>query len=444
MQYSNIYSDLDIEFNTLGLLMRKDNLIKAMSLGLEELDFTIDKNKDVYKLLSKCLEVERSTDIAFLLNLASKFKVEREDLYTLYQETLIVSDISPYLNKLFELRANRDFLNLSEKIKSGNLDTLEMTKEIDSINELKDRAKRDDIIISLDRVEYFEINKLERVPTGLESIDRMLKGFFTGTLNIITGYSGAGKSTLINQMCIAESLVRNYKVFLFSGELSNQQLKMWLSPTLCGKKYFDDNSKLKESSTKIVDRYLKDKLLTYSDDSGIVTDRRLLNDMTRLVKRGVRVFIIDNLMKVELTGEDKNQLLAQRRFINDLKVFAKKHNVIVHLIAHPRKPVNGDKISKYDVAGSSDITNLADTVMIVYRITEEDKAKDESFIGYDAAIKVVKDRTCGNSDFTKLFKFDKDRKRFYGSSLELDRDYIFLSDMTKVNQEEIRLPEWRD
>ena len=105
-----------------------------------------------------------------------------------------------------------------------------------------------------------------------------------------------------------------------------------------------------------------------------------------------------------------------------LKSFAKKYNCIVHLVAHPRKAQNGQiGLDKSDISGSANITNLADYVMIVQRIKdEEDNTKDKHTI-----LTIDKDRYMGTRLGIELL-FDKDRRRFYcknGMGEELEVDY---------------------
>ena len=119
----------------------------------------------------------------------------------------------------------------------------------------------------------------------------------------------------------------------------------------------------------------------------------------------MKVFCIDNLMVTE--NDEKEELRNQTEIVKMLKSFAKKYNCIVHLVAHPRKSQNGyTGLDKSDISGSANITNLADYVMLVQRIKdEEDKTKDKH----------------------TLFSIDKDRRRFYcqnGMGEELKVDYL--------------------
>ena len=87
--------------------------------------------------------------------------------------------------------------------------------------------------------------------------------------------------------------------------------------------------------------------------------------MKQLATRlGVKVFVIDNLMVLE--SNVKEELKAQSEVVKKLKNFAKKYNCIVHLVAHPRKSMN-EEITKDDVAGTANITNLADYVTTIER-----------------------------------------------------------------------------
>ena len=142
----------------------------------------------------------------------------------------------------------------------------------------------------------------------------------------------------------------------------------------------------------------------------------VLNKMEILAKRqGVKVFVIDNLMILEMSTSEEYK--AQSEAIKKLKAFAKKYNAIVHLVAHPRKSMN-EEITKDDVAGTANITNLADYVTTIERNFKVDRE-------YDAKLSILKNRHTGVNTCSTL-KFDSDRKRFYSSSekFELGVNYL--------------------
>jgi hypothetical protein len=73
---------------------------------------------------------------------------------------------------------------------------------------------------------------------------------------------------------------------------------------------------------------------------------------------------------------------------------AKDHNIIIFLIAHPRKTAGGaDYFRNDDVAGSSDVTNLADTILNYTMPRVDDKNPDPD--PGDRVLQITKNRLNG-------------------------------------------------
>ncbi|WP_154840617.1 DnaB-like helicase C-terminal domain-containing protein [Clostridium paraputrificum] len=424
--------NLQIEKVLLGSSMwSKRILVKLLDKGVVEEDFYSSKYRIVFNALVKCYADKNSTDILIVSKECAKNGVLASEVTDIYQSGNEGYDINALINELLDLRIVRERIRLADDIRSGVLSTdEEIKKRFDSIEFIKSKIGNENTITTLDKVSIVDVYKMDKIPTGFREIDCKLLGFAMGSLNIITGYNGNGKSTLINQMCIAESIARGYKVFAYSPELTNSNFKSWLYPTIADKDHFVEKEyravKYKyvgDIGIKYIDSWIKDKLFLYTDDSITHDEKQLLTDMKQLAEnKGVKVFIIDNLMKIELEGSYKNELISQRRFVNRLKEFARRYGAVVHLVAHPKKPnENNKKIGKFDIAGSGDITNLADYVMSISRVSEEDREKIP--ILKDSVIKVMKDRIKGNSEFAINLEFDRVRKRFYSSQFELNKDY---------------------
>ena len=144
---------------------------------------------------------------------------------------------------------------------------------------------------------------------------------------------------------------------------------------------------------------------------------------------GVKVFCIDNLMVTE--NDEKDELKNQTEIVKKLKSFAKKYNCIVHLVAHPRKAQYGqNSLDKSDISGSANITNLADYVIIVQRIKEDENPT----IDKHTLLTIDKDRYMGSRLGIELL-FEKDRRRFYcknGNGEELEVNY-FMQNLEQIN-----------
>ena len=279
-------------------------------------------------------------------------------------------------------------------------------------------------VATLDMIEDFDVHEAETVKTGIDYIDETLIGMVFGSLNILSGRNGSGKSTILNQIYIAEAIKQGYKTFLFSGELVGGNVKYWLLQTLANEDQFaeytaKDCHKYKKVTIQAKEKIIndiKDRFFLYDSDDYRI--EAIIEKMTILAKRyGVRVFVIDNLMTIESSLKDKYE--AETDIVKKLKNFAKKYNALVHLVAHPRKSMN-DEIEKDDVAGSANITNLADYVTTISR------AKDDE-VEYDAILKILKNRHTGVNVGKKLM-FSIERKRFYSAETEkeLNKRYLDL------------------
>ncbi|MGL5345731.1 MAG: DnaB-like helicase C-terminal domain-containing protein [Peptostreptococcaceae bacterium] len=278
-------------------------------------------------------------------------------------------------------------------------------------------------IATLDLVEDFNIYEAEKLATGIRGIDDKIVGMMFGSLNVFSGRNGAGKSTILNQIYVSESIRQGYKAFIFSGELVCSNVKEWLISTIANADDYieytsKDGHKYKrvslEARKRIID-HIKDKIYLYDNDD--YTIEAILLKMEILVKRfGVKVFCIDNLMTIETNERDEYK--AQTLAVKKLKNFAKKYNVIVHLVAHPRKSMNAE-INKDDVAGSANITNLADYVTTIERLFNEDGTDNVT------KLNILKNRHTGKNCYVEL-KFDSNRHRFYSSSMmeELGVNYL--------------------
>ena len=118
------------------------------------------------------------------------------------------------------------------------------------------------------------------------------------------------------------------------------------------------------------------------------------------------MFLVDNLMSARFKAMRESDFFrAQSNFTGRLVEFAKKYEVHVHLVAHPRK--TSSKLEADDVGGSGDITNRADNVFSLARL-DEVEAEEK---GYDTVLDVLKNRSFGFSGSFGL-TFDPKTRRF--------------------------------
>ena len=143
------------------------------------------------------------------------------------------------------------------------------------------------------------------------------------------------------------------------------------------------------------------------DSYGAVSDDSLLEVFGYAAQRyGCKVFMIDNLMTTVFAGNEKDFYRKQSEFVNRVAEFAQKYDVHVHLVAHPRK--THGRLTKMDVAGSGDITNRADNVLAVHRLTPKEKSEENC----DTILEIFKNRFSGQQDVEIQLNFDSSCRRF--------------------------------
>ena len=120
---------------------------------------------------------------------------------------------------------------------------------------------------------------------------------------------------------------------------------------------------------------------------------------------GCKHVVIDSLMKCGIDDDNYNE---QKKFVDQLCWAAKNENIHIHLVAHMRKKSNEtERPNKFDVLGSSAITNLVDNVLIMYRNkSKEAKIEMGEEVGEfesDATLEVRKNRHGGTEGGIKLY-----------------------------------------
>lgn len=224
----------------------------------------------------------------------------------------------------------------------------------------------------LNEVERVNLNNMEKISSGIRSLDRLLGGFYFGQLILLTGERGEGKSTLASQFG-SFAVSEGYPVFFYSGELMDWYFKAWFDLQVAGSRHINPlKSNLGYTSYSIDGNYIGQIESWYAGkafvyDNGIVEEgeeeESILETMEKAIKQyGCRVLVVDNLMTA-ITDDIASDLYRQQtKFVKNLATLAKRYNVLIFLIAHPRKSV-GTEFGNDDIAGSGNITNLVDVVM---------------------------------------------------------------------------------
>ena len=275
-------------------------------------------------------------------------------------------------------------------------------------------------VIDMASVEYKNFDEIPRIPTGFEGLNKVLKGgFMFGTVVLLTGQRGNGKSTIGSQF-VCEALKAGHNAFMYSGELPNFWVKDWINVQLYGKQH------LTNSEIAQCENFYRGRLYLYNADI-IETDE--MDDLLKVVedtiiKKDIKFVLLDNLMTALESDYDETLYRKQSNFVGRLAKLSKALQVVIVLIAHPRKRSNNNKyvFENDDVSGSGDITNKVDTII------SYDKPKDSDLISENHRIlRVTKNRLWGWLTKIDLFYSDESRRTSEDAN-DFSRNYLGNND----------------
>ncbi|MGL5764303.1 MAG: AAA family ATPase, partial [Sarcina sp.] len=285
------------------------------------------------------------------------------------------------------------------------------------------------------------------------------------------GGSGTGKTTFVNQSVILSHLLAGEKVFWYNAEFKNDiGLKNFLQ---CVTKRQDDiemiekgrfkgkmryEFAMKEESFERLKKCLGDNLCIYRDS--VLNDPETvfveIEKHARLT--GIKTIVIDNLMCLKNRDiEDDNRAVTV--LMMKLKELANELGLAIFIVAHTKKGQKGME-SQESIAGSSNVGNLADNVLILTKeLKDEEKinyyiannatnippSKDGNIVN-DRKIIIDKNRNDGDLENVCLI-FDKKLRRFdtgSGSVLSVDYEAELLKVLGKQREQakqSIEIPE---
>ena len=194
-----------------------------------------------------------------------------------------------------------------------------------------------------------------------------------GRLMIVTGIPGDGKSEFLDEMAIRFSLKYDWRCAWFSPENFPVTLHHpKLIEKLIGKRFKKGLMNPLELDAAI--GYLSQNFFDILPEEGYRVDTILERAETLVRRKGIRVFILDpyNCLEHQIpSGQSETQYISE--FLEKLRSFARRRQVLVILAAHPTK-MKRDPLTKqfpvptmYDISGSAAFFNKADFGIAVER-----------------------------------------------------------------------------
>ena len=223
----------------------------------------------------------------------------------------------------------------------------------------------------------FEKGLQKGATLGMGELDDMLS-LEVGRLMIVTGIPGDGKSEFLDEMAVHLSLNYDWRCAWFSPENFPVTLHHpKLIEKLIGKRFLKGLITPTEFEAAV--NYLSHNFFDILPEEGYRVDTILEKAEALVRRKGIRVFILDpyNCLEHQIpTGQSETQYISE--FLEKLRSFARRRQVLVVLAAHPTK-MKRDPLTKqfpvptmYDISGSAAFFNKADFGIAI----ERDRTKE--------------------------------------------------------------------
>ena len=304
-------------------------------------------------------------------------------------------------------------------------------------------------IKDITEVKKVNLADLEKFNTGIQALNKIIGGFYMGQVILLTGERGKGKSTLASQFGTM-AIKAGYTTFFYSGELMDWYFRNWLDMQVAGDRFINKirnpygtyDYSVNGNVYPSIERWYAGRVKIY--DNNIVREDEhedLLGTIQKAITRySCRVIFIDNLMTAldDDIASDLNR--QQTAFVRKLTQIAKQFNVLIFLIAHPKKNQSGKwTFTNDDVAGSSNITNLVD-VVLRYDTPNKDAEYDEDVPRPERVLQVFKNRLTGKVKLDGIgLYYQESSRRISEDKMTFDWELGWESECftTKIEQMEI-------
>ena len=439
----------EAEQSVLGsILIDKDAIIKIADLINPE-DFYYDIHKIIYEAITDLYSRHDPIDLLTLANLLE----ERKQIDTIggpeyLAEITSIVPTSTHIFKYAQIVKNKS--TLRKMIKAGSVITACGYSEDSNIENLLETSEKEVFGISqtflkdrfihikevLDkRYEEFatlhhadEKDKVKGIPTGYNSLDKILSGMQPSDLIIVAARPSMGKTALALSMAQKITIESNKKktVGIFSLEMSKEQLVDRLFCSILGVDSWKlQNGKLSDQDFQNMGEAM-DKLNNapiYIDDSVGMSIPQLKAKARRLqMEHGLDLIILDylQLMSTGNNNYQSNRVQEISEISRSLKALGRELHVPIIAISQLSRAVElrNPKIPQLsDLRESGAIEQDADVVMMLYRkdYYEENLTEDEVGIT-EVFIRKHRNGPIGKAEL----RFDKTQMRFF----DIDRRHV--------------------
>ena len=217
-----------------------------------------------------------------------------------------------------------------------------------------------------------------------------------GSTSLMCGQSGSGKSMLAGQFAL-HAMEQGFKSLIVSLEMT--------VPHSLARMVTQSSLVASPDMTEVLDftRWANGKLWFYRQQGSINFKTLLAVVRYTVANLKVKFIVVDSLMTMGDIPSDDYQ--GQKRLMLALSIAARDLGVHILLITHARKGLSvDDRLDKFSVAGSADLTNLACCVLLLQKTPASRRERDAT--APDATFEIAKARHFDTAETTLDLWFD--------------------------------------
>ena len=188
-----------------------------------------------------------------------------------------------------------------------------------------------------------------------------------GEILLWAGANFHGKSAILTQ-CMTQWMKEDHKVLLISPEFSPTLNLSRLVQQILGQLPVD----IDEAGVNAALSFLESRFLVYDAIGSVDVEDLMAVIYFAQEQYGITMCALDNLTVMAMpSGMDVNQ--GHASLMTSLVQTARNTDVSIHVVCHTRKPQMGEPISRYNIRGASQLSDLADVILLVERNESKEK-----------------------------------------------------------------------
>jgi len=205
-----------------------------------------------------------------------------------------------------------------------------------------------------------------------KKFNEFLGGFRVREFTCFCAPTGAGKTQLLSNIS-SQLLQQKIKHFVMSVETGPTDYVKRIMSAMSGVEYNSGDAipieVLRDFDLKFSQHFASDLIYLALYDNRVPLTV-LVDSLKKMQSLGYNLAILDNLnFFMEVSSQDQS-IVEMDKVIHALIILCKQIDIHIIMVMHPRKTVDGQVVSEYDIKGSSTAVQEAHNVLLMNRPTD--------------------------------------------------------------------------